>query len=91
MSFAWYDLVGTLGVVAILIAYFLMQTERWSGQSMSYSVVNLIGSLAITVSLLYDFNLSSFIIEMAWIATSVYGMVRARRQQALPHNHEHLP
>lgn len=79
MNFAWYDLVGTAGVAMILVAYFLLQTERWSGQSVGYSVVNLLGSLMITVSLLYDFNLSSFIIEMAWIAISIYGIVRARR------------
>lgn len=79
MSLAWYDLVGTAGVVLILVAYFLLQTERWSGQSLSYSLVNLLGSLMITVSLLYDFNLSSFIIEVAWIAISIYGIVRARR------------
>lgn len=79
MNLAWYDFVGTLGVILILVAYFLLQTERLSGQSVSYSVVNLVGSLLITVSLVYDFNLSSFIIEMAWIAISLYGIVRARR------------
>ncbi len=89
MNIAWYDLVGTGGVVLILVAYFLLQTERWSGQSLSYSLVNLIGSLMITVSLIYDFNLSSFIIEVAWIAISIYGIVRARRlpesaENALP-------
>lgn len=79
MNIAWYDLVGTAGVVSILLAYFLLQTERWSGQSLSYSLVNLIGSVMITISLIYDFNLSSFIIEVAWIAISIYGIVRARR------------
>lgn len=79
MNIAWYDLVGTAGVVSILVAYFLLQTERWSGQSLSYSLVNLIGSVMITISLIYDFNLSSFIIEVAWIAISIYGILRARR------------
>lgn len=82
MNIAWYDLVGTAGVVSILLAYFLLQTERWSGQSLSYSLVNLIGSVMITISLIYDFNLSSFIIEIAWIAISIYGVVRARRTPA---------
>jgi hypothetical protein len=82
MNIAWYDVVGTGGVAMILVAYFLLQTERWSGQSVGYSVVNLVGSLMITVSLMYDFNLSSFIIEMAWIAISIYGIARARRGAA---------
>jgi len=79
VTIAWYDVVGTGGVVLILVAYFMLQTARWSGQTVGYSVVNLIGSLMITVSLVFDFNLSSFIIEVAWIAISIYGIVRARR------------
>lgn len=84
MNVAWYDCVGTVGVIMILVAYFLLQTERLSGQSVGYSVVNLLGSLMITVSLIYDFNLSSFIIEIAWIAISIYGIVRARRGATSP-------
>ena len=78
MNIAWYDVVGTSGVVMVLVAYFLLQTERWSGRSIGFSVVNLLGSLLITVSLIYNFNLSSFIIEMAWIAISINGIARAR-------------
>ena len=78
MHIAWYDGVGTIGVVLVLVAYFFLQNGRWSGHSVIYLVVNLLGSLLITVSLLYTFNLSSFVIEMAWIAISVYGLVRHR-------------
>ncbi|MGE0858803.1 MAG: hypothetical protein AB7I01_00700 [Gammaproteobacteria bacterium] len=79
MNIAWYDLVGTTGVVMILVAYFLAQTERVSSQSLGYSTTNLVGSVLIAISLLYDFNLASFIIEVAWISISLYGIVRARR------------
>ncbi len=79
MNIAWYDLVGTTGVVMILVAYFLAQTQRVSSQSLGYSAINLVGSVLIAISLLYDFNLASFIIEVAWISISLYGIVRARR------------
>ena len=79
MHIAWYDLVGSTGVVMVLFAYFLLQTGRWSGLSLSYSVVNLLGSIFITVSLMYTFNLSSFIIEIAWISISLYGIYRCLR------------
>ena len=79
MNIAWYDLVGTTGVVMILVAYFLAQTQRVSSQSLGYSAINLVGSVLIAISLVYDFNLASFIIEIAWISISIYGIVRARR------------
>lgn len=74
----WYDFVGTVGVILVLVAYFLLQTERIASSSLFYSAVNLVGALLITVSLFYDFNFSAFVIEIFWIGISLYGIVRAR-------------
>jgi hypothetical protein len=82
VSLAWYDVVGTLGVVIVLVAYFLLQTARLDGTSLAYSVINLVGAMLITVSLLYEFNFSAFVIEIFWMAISIYGIVRARRAAA---------
>lgn len=76
MSIAWYDYVGTTGVFIILVAYFLLQTERLASASLVYSVLNLLGAVLITVSLVYDFNFSAFVIEIFWIALSLYGIAR---------------
>ena len=76
MTIEWYDYVGTTGVILILAAYFLLQTERLSSANLSYSLLNLIGAAFITISLLFDFNLSAFIIELFWIAISIYGIMR---------------
>ena len=86
MTIQWYDFVGTTGVVLILWAYFLLQTERVSSADLSYSTLNLIGAALITVSLIYEFNLSAFIIELFWIAFSIYGIMRslsAKRRAAI--------
>ena len=76
MTVEWYDYIGTSGVILILIAYFLLQTERLSSAHLVYSLLNLIGAAFIAISLLYDFNLSAFIIEIFWIAISIYGIIR---------------
>lgn len=81
MSIAWYDLVGTVGVGIILIAYFLLQVERIDVQGITYSSVNLIGAALITVSLVYEFNFSAFLIEICWMAISVFGIARYIRQR----------
>lgn len=81
MTLEWYDFVGTTGVVIILVTYFLLQTERLGSTEVIYSLLNLIGATLIAISLLYDFNLSAFIIEIAWIAISVYGIIRSARNK----------
>lgn len=79
--------IGLVGVVIILVAYFMLQIERISAHGVRYSLVNLIGSLLILVSLIYHFNLASFVIEIAWLCISIYGLHRSlkkRRQQVCP-------
>ena len=75
MTIEWYDYIGTSGVLMILLAYFLLQTERLASAALSYSVLNLLGGLFITVSLLFDFNLSAFVMEVCWVAISIYGIM----------------
>lgn len=71
------DSVGIIGVVLILLAYGFLQLERIDPKSMLYSALNGSGAVLILVSLFYDFNLASFIIECAWLIISLFGIVKA--------------
>ena len=79
-DYAWHDLVGNLGVVMILGTYFALQVGRLDAKSVTYSGLNALGAVSITVSLLFDFNLSAFVVEAAWVAVSVYGLIRVWRR-----------
>lgn len=76
MTYEWHDLVGNLGVFFVLLTYLLIQMERMDVRHPGYSTLNALGAVLIIVSLLHDFNLSSFIIEIAWLAISLYGLAR---------------
>ncbi len=71
-----YDFFGMAGVVLLLIAYYQIQTGKVTIDNVSYSWFNLVGSSLIVVSLMVDFNLSAFAIEVAWIVISLIGLVR---------------
>jgi paired small multidrug resistance pump len=75
----WYDWAGLLGVVALLVAFFLLQAGKLHGNGFVYQLLNALGAGAVLVSLLYAFNLSAFVIEACWVAISIYGMVRGIR------------
>ena len=81
----WYDYVGTFGVIIILIVYFLLQIERVDPLGLAYSLINLLGSVFITVSLLYAFNFPSFVIEICWMLISLIGIARYIRQRRASH------
>ena len=76
MRFAWYDVVGSIGVATVIITYFLLQTGRFKSESLRYSVLNGLGAGLIAFSLLYSFNFSAFVVEVLWVLISIYGMIK---------------
>ena len=81
MSLHWYDWAGLFGVLLILLAYFLLQAGRLRGDALVFQLTNALGALGILISLLYAFNLSAFVMEAAWLAVSIYGIVRGRQRR----------
>ena len=75
----WFDWAGLVGVLLVLLAYFLLQAGRVHGNALPYQLMNALGALGVLVSLLYAFNLSAFVMEFLWLCVSIYGIVRARR------------
>lgn len=87
MNLVWYDWVGLLGTATILIGFFLLQAGRLAGTGLLYQLLNLFGAAGILMSLIGKFNVSVFLLEAAWMAVSLYGIVRSfkqRRNSATP-------
>lgn len=72
------DLVGIAGFVQLILAYFLLQAGRLTSHSRIYLLLNISASSCILFSLLFSWNLPSFMIQCFWIAISLYGLWRAR-------------
>ena len=74
---AAHNIIGVIGVFFVLSAYFLMQVGRVRHDGIFFSAINLIGSSFILVSLYFDRNLASIIIEISWFLISLFGTVMA--------------
>lgn len=70
------DIIGTIGVALILLAYFLVQTGRKTANDMVYPMLNLVGAGLLLISLMVNWNTPSVIIEIFWIAISLYGITK---------------
>ena len=87
MAFSIYDLAGFLGAAIIVTAYFAMQ-QRWlNALNWRFPAANLLGSLLILVSLWFEWNFPSVVIEIFWALISLMGLVRSlaerRRRQLI--------
>ncbi len=70
------DGVGIIGVVLLLIAYYLLSTNKMSAQELNYQLLNFIGAVLILFSLFFHWNTASVLIETAWIIISLIGIYR---------------
>lgn len=70
------DALGLLGVFIILWYYFLLQCGRCTVENLSFSLANFLGSVLLLISLFFNWNLSSVIIEIAWLVISLYGIIK---------------
>ena len=73
--FSMPNVIGYIGVFVVLLYYFLMLAHKLDVHGLAFSVANLLASILILYSLYYSPNLPSIVIEIAWSAISIYGVV----------------
>ena len=75
----WNQWIGLLGIVFIIGPYLLLQIGYLSNDCLLYPILNVVGALLLIISLLFEFNLSAFIVECFWAIISIIGVIRCIR------------
>ncbi|HUO59591.1 MAG TPA: hypothetical protein VMU24_02915 [Candidatus Acidoferrales bacterium] len=70
------QLFSFAGALLILIAYAGHQTGRMNPRSAAYNLLNAIGSGILGYVALHPFKLGFVILEFAWVAISIWAMLR---------------
>ena len=87
MTLQWFDFVGMAGIGFVLLAYALLQAGKLQGGSIGYQLANLFGSIFILASIFgspapITDVLTPFLMQIAWIAISLYGLWRGVAERA---------
>ena len=78
----WHDWAGFVGVVLVLLAFLLLQARKLHGNGLTFQLMNVFGALGVLLSLLFgSFNASAFVMEAAWMAIGIFGIVRSARMR----------
>ncbi len=83
MKYGLLDLIGNVGVGVLMIAYLMLQLNKLRSDGLAYSLLNAAGACLIVLSLLVNFNLSAFIMEVFWVLISCVGIYRYFRLKSL--------
>lgn len=72
----FWNIIWIIWMILIVVAYWLTQTEKIKPSDLMFTHINISWSICLVISLLIDFNLASFILEIVWISISLYGYFR---------------
>lgn len=75
-----FQILGFVGMIFIVCAYLLIQMQKTNHNGWLYLWLNLIGAILLIISLLVHFNLGSFLIEVFWIAITIFGMIKTYKK-----------
>ena len=77
MALEPYNAIGFAGVVLLIAAYFANQ-QRWlRSDDWRYPAANLLGAVLILISLWFEWNFPSAVIEIVWALISLWGIAKA--------------
>jgi hypothetical protein len=70
------DIIGWIGVAALLLAFFLVSTSRLTGDSPTYQLLNILGGAMLIVNSAYNGAFPSVGVNIAWIIIALYSLGR---------------
>lgn len=74
------DIIGLIGVLLTLIAYFLLNINKIRPDKFYYPFLNSVGSAMILYSIFFAWNISAFVMEVCWLTISLSGVWKCYRK-----------
>ncbi len=70
------NLLGWLGAVLLLVAYWLVSSRRRQGDSQTYQLLNLVGSVLLIVNTVVLRAYPSAFVNVVWVVIAAYTITR---------------
>lgn len=71
-----FDITGAIGIILILLAYFLLQKEKLSDDDHSYNLLNLIGAICTAIYSTYYKAWFSVILNVVWMIIALLDLIK---------------
>lgn len=74
-----YEIIGWLGTLAVLIAYFLVSTKKITPTSKEYQFLNIFGAIAIIINSSIHHAIPSIGLNAVWLIIAIYALVKMKK------------
>ena len=68
------EIIGWIGAAEVLLAYYLISTDKVKNSHLGYQLLNLTGGLLLTVFTVYKHTYPSAFVNVIWIGVAVYAI-----------------
>jgi hypothetical protein len=75
----WFDTIGWVGAVALLIAYALISFKRLEGDSTTFQFLNIGGSVLLAANTIFYGSYPSTFVNLIWAGIAVFSLATRRR------------
>lgn len=76
MIFDLYSIIGWVGMILIILAYFLLSTKKLKSKSIIYHLLNLLGGAGIIVSAFTTQSWPAMILNIIWMIIAVFSIYK---------------
>jgi hypothetical protein len=75
----WFDAIGWLGAAALLMAYAMISHKKLEGDSATYQLLNISGSLLLAANTIFYGSYPSTFVNLIWAGIAVFSIAARRR------------
>ena len=75
----WFDAIGWVGAVVLLVAYAMVSSRKLEGDSIAYQLLNIVGSLLLVTNTIFYGAYPSTFVNMIWVAIAFFSMRTRKR------------
>jgi hypothetical protein len=73
-SHFWFDAIGWVGAAALLVAYAMVSHRKLEGDSATYQLLNISGSLLLAANTIFYGSYPSTLVNLIWAGIAVFAI-----------------
>jgi len=75
----WFDTIGWVGAIALLIAYAMVSHKKLEADSAMYQLLNISGSLLLAANTIFYGSYPSTFVNLIWAGIAVFAIAARKR------------
>lgn len=72
------QIIGWMGTLLIVLAYFLVSNNKISAYSKSYQLFNLFGAIGVGFNVFYQHAWPAVVLQIVWIVIAIFSLMKIK-------------